>query len=358
MADAVEQLVLVLAARPVDRQALVATVRRFHEPCAGTTQERLIDDLNEGAAVLILSEDCAVAPLMNALARRAKKQPEWNALPVLALVRHPSDPPPPLRALLPARNERGLHITLLPRPVPPDVLRGAVFAGLQDRQRQYRIRDQISDLEESKRHIELLAREVQHRAKNNLSRLHAIMHQTWRNAKEPAKFIEGFEARLMAMARSQDLLNEKQWQKTILSDLISSEVEAMGKAPKDRLVCHGDRLELNPNASMALHLVFHELMTNAIKYGALSADGGNVLVRWDEQDHEDEGRRLIINWIEQDGPSIEHPSHKGFGSQLIQLVLKRELGGQAMLDYAETGLNATFSIPLNALLPSEENDAP
>src|SRR6202012_6263945 len=99
-------------------------------------------------------------------------------------------------------------------------------------------------------------------------------------------------------------------------------------------------LLLQPSAFTSLAMVFHELTTNAAKYGALS-DSGSVTVRWHQNDKGD----LVIDWIEEGGPAVTAPSRRGFGSTIIEQSVPFDLGGQAEVAYRMTGLEARFVVP-------------
>jgi len=111
-------------------------------------------------------------------------------------------------------------------------------------------------------------------------------------------------------------------------------------------VLRGEDVVLRPRAVLTLAMAFHELTTNAAKYGALSVPGGRVEIAW--RPVEEDGRTwLRIDWTEQNGPPVSSPSRRGFGSRLIEGSIAAELGGSAHLDYAPEGLRCTMTMPMD-----------
>jgi CheY-like chemotaxis protein len=125
-----------------------------------------------------------------------------------------------------------------------------------------------------------------------------------------------------------------------LTELIQSEANAYLGSKRDRVQLDGPDLLIQPDAFTVLALVFHELTTNAAKYGAL-VDSGRVKVAW----HIDDSGSLMLTWSEQGGPAVTAPTRRGFGSTLIERSIPFELGGTAELRYRVTGLEAAFCIP-------------
>ncbi|PZQ59502.1 MAG: histidine kinase [Phenylobacterium zucineum] len=190
----------------------------------------------------------------------------------------------------------------------------------------------------AERQQKLLLDELNHRVKNSLATVQAIAFQTLRSTPEPQHFREAFESRLLALAATHDLLTATSWRGAAMRDLLLAELRPY--AP-DQYQLSGPEVELAPRETLALGLVLHELATNAAKYGALSAPGGCVRVVWSLF----EGR-LDVEWREQDGPYVPPPTHRGFGSRLIERTLKEQLGGSARLDFGPGGLVCHIRLPL------------
>ena len=188
----------------------------------------------------------------------------------------------------------------------------------------------------------LMIDELNHRVKNTLATVQSIAMQTARFHADPTTFAEGFQARLLALSHTHDLLTRTHWEGADLGDILRHETEAHGSS---RVSATGPRVALPPAAALSLGMVFHELATNAAKYGALSAPDGRVLVDWSLADQT--RRRLRLLWREVGGPPVSPPERRGFGSRLIERNVRHDLAGEVELDYAGDGLAATFSIPLD-----------
>lgn len=201
------------------------------------------------------------------------------------------------------------------------------------------------DVSESVRSTErqkLMIDELNHRVKNTLATVQSIAMQTARSHGDPRTFAEGFQARLMALSHTHDLLTRSHWEGADLGDILRHETEAHGAS---RVTANGPRVALPPAAALSLGMIFHELATNAAKYGALSAPDGRVLVDWSVADQT--RPRLQLVWREVDGPPVTAPDRKGFGSRLIERNVRHDLAGEIELDYASGGLTVTISIPLD-----------
>jgi len=202
------------------------------------------------------------------------------------------------------------------------------------------------DATERKAHeeqVQLLMREVSHRAKNMLSLVQAIARQT--AAREPEDFIGRFTERIQALAANQDLLVRNKWQGVDTEDLVRSQLAHFADLIGSRITVHGPKLRLNAAAAQAIGLALHELATNAGKYGALSTDAGRVDVGWRLG-----GDIFAMSWTERNGPPVRRPERRGFGSTVIDSMAKRSVSGEVQLDYAPLGLEWRLTCPAaNAL---------
>jgi len=188
----------------------------------------------------------------------------------------------------------------------------------------------------------LMIDELNHRVKNTLATVQSIAMQTARSHPDPRTFAEGFQARLLALSHTHDLLTRSHWEGADLADVLSHETIAHGP---HRITPVGPPVALGSAAALSFGMIFHELATNAAKYGALSGPGGRVLVDWAVADHT--RPVLTLTWRETDGPPVTAPSRKGFGSRLIERNVRHDLAGEVKLDYADDGFIAEFSVPLD-----------
>ncbi len=119
----------------------------------------------------------------------------------------------------------------------------------------------------------------------------------------------------------------------------------MTEGRAERFTVEGVNVRLSPKATLALGIAFHELATNAVKYGAFSNEAGTISIRWTIES-KDGGRWLCLRWRENDGPPVKAPSRKGFGSRVIEQGLAHELNGKVDVDYAPSGMVCTLKIPV------------
>jgi PAS domain S-box-containing protein len=189
----------------------------------------------------------------------------------------------------------------------------------------------ITERKGAEEHQFLLMRELNHRTKNLLSVVQSIANQT--AASNPSDFAERFSQRIRALSANQDLLIRNEWRGVELEDLVRAQLSHFADLIGERIVIEGPHLNVTPSAAQSIGMALHELATNAGKYGSLSDDHGGVKIDWRL-----ENGRFSIGWIEHDGPRVEPPKRRGFGSTMISVVAKASVGGEVELDYASTGV--------------------
>lgn len=188
----------------------------------------------------------------------------------------------------------------------------------------------------------LLLRELDHRVKNTLATVQSIAAQTFRSTPDPEVFRQKFSERLGALARTHDMLTKGNWRGVSLRGLIEAEL-AHVPAP-ERIHVVGTDVVLPPEMAVPIGLILHELTTNAIKYGALSANEGRLDVGWIRSRTEAAPFGLTLTWTERDGPTVSQPTRTGFGSRLVS-QLSRSLG-EAESEYRPEGLRFRLRIDL------------
>jgi PAS domain S-box-containing protein len=194
------------------------------------------------------------------------------------------------------------------------------------------------DITERKRaelHLWLLVNELNHRVKNSLATIQAIAAQTFHAARSLPQAQEAFSARIVALAEAHDLLTRENWEGADLLDLLSR-LEVLHGGP-ERFAIVGAPVRLSPRLALSLSMVLHELATNAVKYGALSAPQGQVRIAWTVVPGPAQPR-LSLTWTETGGPPVRPPTRRGFGSRLIERGLAAELSGEARIDFAPDGV--------------------
>lgn len=201
----------------------------------------------------------------------------------------------------------------------------------------------VTDRVRGDRQQKLLLDELNHRVKNTLATVQAIADQTLRTSTDPQSFQVNFQARLMSLSATHNLLTATNWVSADLQKIAQLEFRPFGS---ERYRLAGPAVALAPNQALAMGLLFHELATNAAKYGALANAAGKVEVVWRVRKL-GRGNELEIDWAEHDGPPVVAPTRRGFGSRLIERSLGH-LGGQATLDYAPGGVRCSIRLPLAA----------
>lgn len=202
----------------------------------------------------------------------------------------------------------------------------------------------ITDRKEADSRQKVLIDELNHRVKNSLATVQSLASQTAKHATDLRDFSSKFEARVLSLARAHDLLTKRSWTSAPLEALLRGVVAPYGSGD-DQVRIHGPALNLNPRAALSLTMVLNELVTNAAKYGALCTSAGHLSVQWDLSSR----GTLIINWLEQGGPSVSVPTRRGFGTRLIQRCVERDLDGSLALDFLETGVHCRMTLPLDLL---------
>ena len=196
--------------------------------------------------------------------------------------------------------------------------------------------------------MQLLMREVNHRAKNMLAVVQGIARQTV--AANPGDFIERFGERIQALAASQDLLVKNEWKGVNLHELARSQLGHFKDLIGTRIKLHGPAVLVSASAAQALGMALHELATNAGKYGALSDSSGRVGVSWSLEPGEAGREIFAIGWRERGGPAVMAPASPGFGSTVLRRVAKESLQAQVELDYASTGLVWQLQCPAGEVM--------
>ena len=204
----------------------------------------------------------------------------------------------------------------------------------------------ITERKAAEAHQKLLLAEVDHRAKNTLASVQSIAMQTLRHVQDPSTFAETFVARIHALSRAHELLTASAWQGADLMEVIRRTVGVhLPDGEQGRVAMAGPPVRLGPNAAVTINMAFHELATNASKYGALATAHGRVDVTWSL---DADTRRIVIDWRETGGPVVTPPTRRGFGSRLLEQGLPRELSGEVDLRFPPEGLRCAIRLPLSA----------
>ncbi len=199
--------------------------------------------------------------------------------------------------------------------------------------------EEVTEQKQTAGHQEMLIGELNHRVKNVLATVQAVMTQTLRQSTSLDVFKAAFAGRLHALAQAHNLLVEKEWVGADIGQIVHEVLAPYRTNETTQIVAEGPKLTVRPQIGVALMMILHELTTNAVKYGALSAPAGMLRVSWHRKGagiHE----RIHVQWSETGGPKVKPPSRQGFGTKLIERSTAHELGGEARLEYLQEGVRA------------------
>jgi two-component sensor histidine kinase len=196
----------------------------------------------------------------------------------------------------------------------------------------------------------LLMREFDHRARNMLATIQAMISLTARTQSDIHQFVAAVQSRIRSMARAHELIAGSRWTGARLRDIVSDELAPYVEGRSDAASIIGADEMLTPGATMAVAMAIHELTTNAAKYGALSVAEGKIDIRF----LRDPDGSLLIEWRESGGPRVSPPTHRGFGSLLIEGSIRAEVGGTAEVRYLPEGVRCTITIPSAHIVASQD----
>jgi PAS domain S-box-containing protein len=217
---------------------------------------------------------------------------------------------------------------------------GTAAASLDKGGRVVRVSGVTIDITERKQAEErqnLLAREVDHRAKNALALAQSIVRLT--RGESVKAYIQAVEGRISALARVHTILSLSSWRGAKIGRLVDEELAPYSTG--DQIAIRGSEIQLQPATAQTLALALHELVTNSAKYGALSTLSGRLSIIWEVQ-----GDMLEMVWEEKDGPIVTKPVSRGFGTRSVIASIESQLGGKAEFDWRSEGLICRLTVPL------------
>ena len=203
----------------------------------------------------------------------------------------------------------------------------------------------ITERKQAEERQNLLAREVDHRAKNALALAQSIVRLT--RGDDVKAYIQAVEGRINALARVHTILSLSSWQGAEIGKLVEEELAPY--ATGDQIAFSGSEIQLQPATAQTLALALHELVTNSAKYGALSTLSGRLSIRWEAH-----AGMLQMVWEEMDGPVVEKPVSRGFGTRSVIASIESQLGGRAEFDWRSEGLICRLSVPLRPDIPTRQ----
>jgi PAS domain S-box-containing protein len=196
----------------------------------------------------------------------------------------------------------------------------------------------ITERKEAEERQALLAREVDHRARNALALVQSIVRLT--RADTVKSYITAIDGRIAALSRAHTLLAQSRWQGADLARLADEEFAAYHTGDAQKITATGPDVSIEPRTAQTLALALHELATNAAKYGALSVLSGRVQLTWELQPDS-----LVLRWVESGGPPATPPASPGFGIRVISASVERQLEGEVRFEWHPEGLQCSLAVP-------------
>ncbi|MFZ0851655.1 MAG: PAS domain S-box protein [Hyphomicrobiaceae bacterium] len=192
-------------------------------------------------------------------------------------------------------------------------------------------------------HQRTLLAELDHRAKNALATVNAVVSHTWQGSRSVADFVAALDGRIRSMATTHELLSSRRWQGVSLTELVGRELAPY--ATRSNTEINGPDILLKPEAGQAMATVLHELATNAAKYGALSTQDGHVSIRWDRHLNGHPQSNLVFEWQEIGGPPVAALGKSSYGTSTIRDLIPYEFGGTVDLVLAPAGVRCRLELP-------------
>ncbi|MGZ3353049.1 MAG: sensor histidine kinase [Xanthobacteraceae bacterium] len=252
---------------------------------------------------------------------------------------HSNGRPAPPKDLLEAEN---VSLRLLLAQAEIDAQKLLAQAGIDAKQR-----------EASDKLQKLILEELHHRIKNTLATVSAIASQSLRNVPGAEHAQHAIEGRLLALGRAHDLLLQARWTSADLRKIIRGATEAFDNPDAPKFSIAGPDVRMTSGAVIAIAMTLNELCTNTTKFGALSVPTGRVEIAWtlDPETSGQKPQRLHLTWTEKNGPAVQPPEKRSFGTRLIE-TLGKQLKGDVRLTYAPAGFVYALDVPLASLTAS------
>ena len=214
----------------------------------------------------------------------------------------------------------------------------------------------VTSIVAAEQHQRLLVDELNHRVKNMLTVVISLASQSLRRAASLEDFSITFMGRVQALTASYTLLSRENWSSVSLREILDEETKPYAAKDHMNVTFDGPPVRLGPSSALAIGMAIHELATNAVKYGALSAHGGVIDLTWHFK-QDPGGEMFVIDWRERGGPTVHAPARLGFGMTVIERGLAHELGGHANVRFNPEGVHATLCAPVGPSINADKATA-
>lgn len=198
---------------------------------------------------------------------------------------------------------------------------------------------EIAERKAAEERLTVLAGEVDHRAKNMLALMQAMVRLT--KAPTAAEYVALLTGRINALAQTHALLAASRWSGADLARIVADELRPYHAEGRSQVATSGPPVQLGSAAAQSVAIAIHELVTNALKYGALGAPAGRVALTWRLEGPD----AIRMDWQEQGGPPVRPPERRGFGTTAIERMMAQQLGGKVRFDWAAPGLRCEMEFP-------------
>ncbi|WP_162914134.1 sensor histidine kinase [Taklimakanibacter lacteus] len=208
----------------------------------------------------------------------------------------------------------------------------------------------IGERKQTEYHMRVLLLELAHRSKNLLAVIQGIANRTGQTSSTIDEFNQRFSGRLMSLSRAHDILTDENWRGAAMGELIRTQVLLFAGKAAERVNYKGDHASLRPSAAQHVALALYELTANALKFGALSGETGQVEITWSLAEKSGAKPQFQIRWIETGGPEVAPPNARHFGRVLLEEVVPLSVQGKAKLAFTPTGISYTLTMPQTELI--------
>lgn len=292
----------------------------------------LVQMLSESPGVIVATHESLNPSTIEAIAEYLATQPNWSDLPIFVLLDRTAQQSR-IRAVLDMRWPKARQM-FFQRPVASLELVSGIQSALLVRLRQREVRDSI----ERERELRF---ELNHRVKNILASVTSIFRMTRRGTDSIDALTTEFEGRLGALANVHSAVFEQGGNSVALGEIVDLTLRPYHSKTTARFHIEGPEVILSRDAGTTMALCLHELVTNAIKYGALSTPQGKVSVVWRVSNEEEP--ILSIEWLERDGPPVVEPNQAGYGTRYVRSALAAILGEKPFVSFEPEGLRCVVS---------------